>query len=63
MSAFTIWTAPAVFNLLLAKSTEYGLTFGIGYFGEVWFRFEGKFLYCHMTDRLASTAIMERRNS
>ena len=59
----SIWTRVAMTNIQLAKTTEYGLTFGVAYFGEVWFRFVGDCLFCHLAETSSATAIMERRNS
>ena len=66
MKAFTIWTEMALAPITLARSTEYGLTFGIAHFGEVWFRFFSRHLYCHISTGQTVTdakATMERRNS
>jgi len=60
--AFTIWTQQAMDGITLAKSTEYGLTFGVAYFGEIWFRFVAKYLYCHLGPEKSASALMERRD-
>ena len=61
--AFTIWTREASNGIQLAKSTEYGLIFGIAYFSEVWFRFASNYLYCHLSTGSNAPAIMERRGN
>jgi hypothetical protein len=61
--AFTIWTQQSMDGIALAKSTEYGLTFGVAYFGEIWFRFVNNYLYCHLAWDKSAPAIMERRGN
>jgi len=60
--AFTIWTREASNGIQLAKSTEYGLTFGVAYFSEIWFRFASNYLYCHLSLDKSAMTIMERRD-
>ena len=63
MSAHTIWSRHAMRSVAIATTAE-GYTYGIAYFAEVWFRFEGGRLYCHCRPSpLDATAIMERRGN
>jgi hypothetical protein len=59
--AFTIWGQQAMDGITLAKSTEFSLMFGVAYFGEIWFRYCGKYLYCHLDWDKSASALMERR--
>lgn len=75
MNAFTIWTRRVLNDslpwdqrepqILHCPSTEWGATFGIAYFSEIWFRFIGKYLFTHTGKGPIpdASAIMERRNS
>lgn len=60
MNAFTLWTAKALERLELATTSE-GRTYGICFFGEIWFRCRAPYLYAHT--RPSAEALMERKGS
>lgn len=62
MKAFTLWTLPALHSVESATTAD-GRTYGISFFGEVWFRFDDRRLYCHVGGQPDAKAIMERRGS
>lgn len=62
MNAFTLWTEKALNPIELAVSPD-GRYYGVAYLGEVWFRFQGRMIYCHLAGGADASARMERRGS
>jgi len=62
MNAFTLWTRGALDAIEIAVTSN-GRHYGVAYLGEVWFRFCGPMIYCHLPSGADACARMERRGS